>query len=170
MGGKPLPNFICNHCKESYHPRRRQYNQFCSRRCYNEYRKEQTQSRTEKQCSQCGTSKPLVSFSKDRTTYDGLRSNCRDCAVNSQRDYDLRRLYGITSAEYDKMYLAQDGLCEICSTPMIDARDACVDHNHKTGAVRGLLCGGCNRGLGQFGENIVNLKLAIEYLRKHGAV
>jgi hypothetical protein len=60
-----------------------------------------------------------------------------------ERARSLKRLYGISVEEYDRLFAEQDGRCAICSrTNPSGSLD--VDHNHKTGAIRGLLCRRCN--------------------------
>jgi recombination endonuclease VII len=76
----------------------------------------------------------------------------------------FKKFYGITLEDYDRMYAAQEGKCEICD---IFCQTLEVDHNHKTGKTRGLLCGNCNRGLGLFFDNINLLISAIKYLIRH---
>lgn len=72
--------------------------------------------------------------------------------------------------EYQRMMKVQNDLCAICKLPESSRhhkgklRDLAVDHCHKTGKVRGLLCSSCNRGIGIFKENIETLKIAINYL------
>lgn len=80
------------------------------------------------------------------------------------RDSYLRRNYGIGLERYEEMLEAQGGRCAIClCRPR--TRNLAVDHDHFTGALRGLLCGRCNHGLLQFAqEDITILKRAIEYL------
>jgi len=76
----------------------------------------------------------------------------------------LKYAYGITIETYEEMYSAQNGKCCICN----DAYPALyVDHNHKTEAVRGLLCARCNTGLGFFRDSHKMLHLAAAYLRKY---
>lgn len=77
---------------------------------------------------------------------------------------------------YRKLFLKQGRRCAICrkrsKNPMLQASqvfDLCVDHCHVTGKVRGLLCGGCNSGLGFFADNPETLKAAIEYLQTTAA-
>jgi hypothetical protein len=70
--------------------------------------------------------------------------------------------YGITVEQYQKMYVQQNGRCAICDRE--DSNTLHIDHNHKTGKVRGLLCGACNRGIGMFGDNKDLLMNAMEYL------
>lgn len=92
------------------------------------------------------------------------------------RYYDMvrtyKRHYGITFERYCEMFEEQLGRCAICErkfeqkTCYTSNRNnkLCVDHNHDTGAVRGLLCGDCNRGIGFFRENKIALNKAIQYL------
>ncbi len=83
------------------------------------------------------------------------------------RDQVFRYRYGITGDQYNKMYSAQKGCCAICKIheSKLD-RKLDVDHCHSTNAVRGLLCRGCNRGIGFFEDDIIRLKAAIKFLRK----
>ncbi|KKN59760.1 hypothetical protein LCGC14_0538500 [marine sediment metagenome] len=62
---------------------------------------------------------------------------------------NMKWRYGITLAEYDEMFETQDGVCAICELPSINCRLS-VDHDHKTGKVRGLLCHPCNMSLGVY--------------------
>ena len=78
----------------------------------------------------------------------------------------LQRKYGITLADYDAMLLAQGGGCAICATPQPDGQSLHVDHDHDTGAVRGLLCFNCNAGIGLFGHDVRALDAAAAYLRR----
>jgi hypothetical protein len=81
------------------------------------------------------------------------------------RDAYLRRNYGIGLERYEEMVLATGGRCPIC---LCRVRKWCVDHDHFSGKVRGVLCTTCNVGLGHFArDDIVILKRAIEYLRVH---
>lgn len=78
-----------------------------------------------------------------------------------QKIYDLARRYGITKDQYDEMYNEQNGKCAICG----DEKDVlCVDHDHKTGVIRGLLCPMCNRGLGLFKDSALIVTNADNYI------
>lgn len=83
----------------------------------------------------------------------------------------LRYAYGITLEDVREMLRKQRGLCEVCSTPLrSEGRGAdrlCVDHNHTTGAVRGLLCTRCNTALGMVREDVNVLCALAEYLEKY---
>lgn len=72
-----------------------------------------------------------------------------------QRAYALMRDYGITLEEHDAMFAKQDGKCAICRCTRPDgcrmrSNYLYVDHDHKTGKVRGLLCSACNTHLSSF--------------------
>jgi hypothetical protein len=75
----------------------------------------------------------------------------------------LRR-YGLDAATYDQMIVDQQGSCAVCRAPFKPAVSPHVDHCHTTGAVRGLLCGGCNTGLGSFLDNPTALRSAADYI------
>src|SRR5260370_138565 len=79
-----------------------------------------------------------------------------------QRAFLLRRTYGITPADYDAMVARQEGLCAVCQRKPI--RRLCVDHSHDTQLLRLLLCHGCNRGLGHFGDNPDFLRAGADYV------
>ena len=80
------------------------------------------------------------------------------------RDDRLRYKYGITLDEYREMEARQGAVCAICQKPCKTGRDLAVDHNHATGAVRALLCGKCNKGIGLFDEDPDRMLDAISYL------
>jgi hypothetical protein len=73
------------------------------------------------------------------------------------------RSYGIQVDEFNEMMLDQDGKCYICSGDN-GLIALCIDHDHKTGKVRGLLCNRCNRGLGLFQDEPALLIRAVDYL------
>lgn len=84
----------------------------------------------------------------------------------SGRKGHLRRKYGITLDDYNKMVEIQEGKCAICG---IKFEELHVDHNHSTNEVRSLLCFHCNAGIGHFKENIDLLYSAIQYLSYHNS-
>lgn len=81
-----------------------------------------------------------------------------------QRDRMLKHKYGISLEEYDNMVKDQNGKCYICG---IDYKSLCVDHDHKTGKVRKLLCDPCNITLGTVKEKVSTLEKMIDYIKNH---
>ena len=84
------------------------------------------------------------------------------------RGRELKRAYGITLDDYDELNTRQEGLCAICLFPPKPGKHLSVDHNHGTKVVRGLLCGDCNRALGQLGDNPIIVQRAVDYLKERG--
>ena len=81
------------------------------------------------------------------------------------RDADMRRLYGITVEDYDAMFDKQGGACKICRTPWIEGMKRFpVDHDHRTNAVRGILCDSCNRAIGLMNDDPARLMSAASYI------
>jgi hypothetical protein len=114
------------------------------------------------ECRICKIIRPSGEFS----FRNGLiRSACSHCM-------NIKHNFNITAADYDLMLTNQNKGCAICKKEIShkhqNGKNAklAVDHCHLTGKIRGLLCGNCNLGLGNFKDNIGLLKLAIEYLGK----
>jgi hypothetical protein len=90
-----------------------------------------------------------------------------------KREHNLLRKYKLTEADYVQILEGQGGVCAICCGNL-NARDGrreghrkfCVDHDHRTGLVRGILCGLCNRGLGCFRDDPALLQTAFAYLAR----
>lgn len=79
-----------------------------------------------------------------------------------------KKAYGITVEEYEQKLREQGGHCALCPrTPEQDRfGNLCVDHDHDTGALRGILCHVCNSGLGKLGDNEAGLLRALAYVRQ----
>lgn len=132
-----------------------------------------------KQCVKCLQVKPVAQFSKSKDKYDGLYPRCKTCVSESDKAYRVqskvaswKRRYGLTQEDYWRMFNEQGGVCAICKQPETKKHGAvvmhlCVDHDHTTGVVRGLLCMSCNKMLGHSRENTSTLESAIEYLETH---
>lgn len=87
-----------------------------------------------------------------------------DPATPVWRKKYLSSKFGITVGEYNKLLQVQNGACGICGTKP-KTRRLSVDHDHKSGQIRGLLCPRCNRGLAWFSDNSARLEKAACYLR-----
>jgi hypothetical protein len=81
------------------------------------------------------------------------------------RGHQIKTAYGLLPEQYEALVDRQDGLCAICRKPP-GKRALHIDHNHETGAIRGLLCFECNSGLGKFGDDPELLRVALRYLGK----
>lgn len=104
---------------------------------------------------------------KNKNTINANRNTQASRDPQQRRAYSLKKLYGITLREYDIMANQQNNLCAICQRP--PSGKGChavlaVDHDHKSGKVRGLLCAGCNKLLGYAKDNASVLQNAILYL------
>jgi hypothetical protein len=128
----------------------------------------------QKWCPTCAAFKPVEQFPKNRANADGLGGYCKPChnakgketytrLYGSTREYHLRRRYGITRDEVDAMIEAQGGTCAACA-----GKPEHVDHDHRTGKVRGILCFNCNQALGNVRDNTAVLSGLLSYLRRHG--
>lgn len=112
----------------------------------------------------------------------GRRSHCKQCISDKTKEYNSTprgrkynqekawRVKGIvlTVEEYQEMLENQNWLCAICGADRNkDGTRLCVDHNHETGKIRGLLCHGCNTSLGKFKDSVELLQKAIDYLNMY---
>lgn len=148
-----------------------------------------------KNCSKCKQDKILEEFHKDVTHSDGLTSNCKVCRLKYNRyrysknpkyfieqtkawvsrnrldrllywrNYSLKRNYGISVEDYDKLLKFQKFRCLICNRHQKQLnRRLSVDHCHKTGVVRGILCNKCNEVIGWL-EIDKRLSRVVTYLK-----
>ena len=90
-------------------------------------------------------------------------------AASDRRSY-LKRKYGVTPEWYDEVLAAQGGGCDICGKPPRDDISLHVDHDHESGALRGLLCFSCNNLLGDVRDDGALLSRAAAYLDRHDPV
>lgn len=85
----------------------------------------------------------------------------------SGKDCSLIGLYGITLEQFEELSRQQGGACAICGTVPYYGKSLCVDHNHDTGYIRGLLCINCNTAIGNFRESKELMRNAIRYLEHY---
>lgn len=121
-------------------------------------------------CKDCGIKKTIDNSYKHGTNSNGLQSSCKKCQCTRQstrrklypdvfKNKDLKVKYGITLTDWIYLLNKQKDKCAICSKCFGKKKNKCnVDHDHKTGRVRGLLCLSCNHLLGHY-EKIIRLKL-----------
>jgi hypothetical protein len=84
-----------------------------------------------------------------------------------RRAHHINKKFGLSTEQYDAMLAAQGGHCAQCPWPDKPYKRLAVDHDHKTGRIRGLLCADCNRGIGLFGDDPARLRAAADYLDRH---
>jgi hypothetical protein len=133
-----------------------------------------------KECRSCHETKPIKDFGIRKRTV--RRAQCKTCLARRKKEYldrhpenrerhnaitynaRRKRLFGLTTDEYYALIASQNGVCAICKCAPEAPTKLGVDHNHKTGQVRGALCVTCNTGLGMFRDNPDLLHRAIFYL------
>jgi hypothetical protein len=109
----------------------------------------------ERWCTGCQSFVPLWYCSDSR---------CRACKARSRRESAVRSTYGLSPERLAELVELQDGKCAICRKGQ-NIKALAVDHDHKTGAVRGLLCQRCNREiLGAAFDSVSILRSAVRYL------
>lgn len=92
------------------------------------------------------------------------KKNNKERNAKTKRIYVLKNKYGISEEEYSRLHELQNGKCAVCGKEL--DHNLCVDHDHKTGKIRGLLCDKCNLALGNVDDNLEILLKLIEYLRR----
>lgn len=127
-------------------------------------------------CSHCEKEKSLKDFKKNKDGKLGRYSLCKDCQSNRDKTrytngdsyaVRLKKLYGLSSDEYEQLYLEAEGKCQSCGVKEVElSRRLAVDHCHNSGIVRGLLCGKCNTALGQLDDNLEKIASLYSYLKE----
>ena len=131
-------------------------------------------TKTEQRCTACMEMLPHDAFHVDNTRKRSARyPKCRNCAradnAKWNRKSNRRRLlkkYDLSELDYHRLLVDQGGTCKICGGLCTSGKRLAVDHCHKSGEVRGLLCRNCNLGLGHYRDNPKLLLLAAKYLLK----
>lgn len=112
-----------------------------------------------KTCSSCKIEKTIKDFSKNIGTKDKLQNACNSCKAQMTRNWK----YAMKNGDIERMIVEQGGCCAIC---LKKTDDIVLDHCHKTGTIRQMLCRKCNAVLGMCDDNILILKASIEYINK----
>lgn len=133
---------------------------------------------TEKVCPRCGILKSENEFYHNVLRRDNRSLYCKKCdkeihgPVSPEQDRKRRyfKEFGLTIEDYDRMLNDQGGRCAICKTDIPGKKYFkyfAIDHDHKTGKVRALLCQLCNQGLGHFHDSPEQLEAAANYIRRY---
>lgn len=134
-----------------------------------------------KVCAGCKEEKDVSLFPKDTRIKSGIRSRCKACyaelnrkihqkrgTTDGDRDRKLRKTFGISLEQYNRMFFEQDCRCAVCGkTEQENGKRLAVDHCHKTGKIRKLLCHHCNCALGMVNDNKDTLAALISYLMEN---
>jgi len=128
----------------------------------------------EKLCPRCKTYKKFNEYGISNSNTRGINVYCKACKREYEKEREKKtgrsynnligKLYGIDIGEYKEMLNRQGGVCAVCSEEPKQKR-LCVDHDHNTGEIRGLLCNSCNYMLGNANDSIEVLRNAIKYLK-----
>lgn len=143
------------------HPERRPYAKGFCRRCYEKQlrmRNPEFAERQRENCRRWTAAHPTLKREGDKA-YRSKQTK------EQRRARSLRRQYKLTQSDVDKMIDAQGGACAMCRRPFSVVRP-CIDHDHDSGSVRGVLCTPCNTGLGVV-ENLEFRDAALAYLAEH---
>jgi hypothetical protein len=118
-----------------------------------------------KKCTRCMVEKPRneVDFPLHNKTKDGLDSWCRKCRATYRNEICRGKFRNVISDENLKIIKNTTKECVICGD---DNSRLVVDHDHKTGKIRGMLCNHCNRGIGHFRDDPVLLRFAATYVEQ----
>lgn len=119
-------------------------------------------------CIRCNKEKETYKFNSYIHTKTNLKYYKNVCNHCKTRQTTLKYKYGITQDDYNRMLEEQEGHCYICpstSSQNLNNEYFDIDHDHKTGKVRGLLCHKCNKALGFFQDNIEIMENALVYLK-----
>lgn len=136
-------------------------------------------------CRVCKEEKSFTEYYKKQFGKYGVDSICKNCSkkktyayrqdqMSSKSKYIIARKsalkskYNMTLEEYEILFNNQDGLCAICQKREKQNKLLAVDHCHKTGKIRGLLCSVCNTAIGKLNDDPKLLDKAARYLRAHG--
>ena len=122
-----------------------------------------------KYCARCGTTKPKSEFHISETGRFKTKY-CKQCHSDEVQEKRLERDWGLTQDQYNDLLAKQGGVCAICGSSKSGTKKdgrLCIDHNHETGEIRGLLCASCNRGIGLLGDSSEMLLAACAYLKNH---
>lgn len=106
---------------------------------------------------------------KTRTGRQAYQNAYRKMNPHIEKGRALRESFGLSLEQYKEMHDRQNGKCAICNNPETQMRSGkikalAVDHDHKTGAIRGLLCSDCNTGIGKLKDDPKVIQSAIQYL------
>lgn len=169
LAESPIPTRVCEWCDKEYQPPTRRPSKFCSGACRQRATYHRANPRVARTCPSCG-----ADVTRRRLDVIWCSPACRErerrrnTPRKERRDYDMRVKYGITHEDYDRMLAEQGGACAICNRLEADSRFGVlvVDHDHKSGNVRALLCNDCNLAIGKLQDDPAIIRAAVTYLER----
>jgi hypothetical protein len=134
-----------------------------------------------KKCSKCKRELNTTEFHYNKSGKYGVGHYCKKCANEEHRlrylssvEYrwktrlaNIKRNYGLSIEELNKKLENQNDCCAICNRPFNGSSNFCIDHNHKTMKIRGILCKSCNTLLGIIKDDVNNLIPVYKYLSNY---
>lgn len=134
-----------------------------------------------KQCSKCRLEKDQSLFSIDKSRRDGLQPRCKSCSALANKEYKARKdprelkknqykafikhKYGVSVEWVEERLAAHNNKCKVCGAKMeLHTNTVAIDHCHKTGEVRDIVCKKCNTAMGHFRDDPKLIAKAIDYL------
>lgn len=135
----------------------------------NGYRRKDGTSATRNDCKKCNKKIHDEYVERNRVHLNKyVKERYRIYDRDRVRDYGLKKMYGITTTDYEALLKKQNDRCAICQLPQSEfSRRFDVDHCHETKKIRGLCCIRCNRGIGLLKDDIEILQRAVRYLKKN---
>lgn len=118
-----------------------------------------------RRCWKCSMVLPEAERRPGIAVCDGCRVDPRKARAEHEQRRRLRK-YGLTQEQYDQMMAEQDDRCAACCTDTPGFKGWCIDHDHQTGRVRGILCTPCNRAIGFAQESPVILRALADWLEQ----
>lgn len=142
------------------------------------------QSEQRFRCTFCGEGKPQSEFGRSQVSKSGRHIHCNPCRnaqsraryANSKKTHEIAadrarlRNYGIFPHEFEAMHAEQAGLCAICQVTLQKGKKTAVDHCHKSGRIRALLCTQCNTSIGVMRESPDLLRQMAAYIEAHSGI
>ena len=175
----------CSKCANSFQPKTRgkypENCEVCIKEIKREHGRKLSAKRSEERrkliirCKRCGEPLPFGKTTKFQY--------CKDCYPQMKHEYerdrriqnlnkdphfdkrrDLKKNYGISFEDYEKLFIEQKKQCAICKSTVANGKGWHVDHDHETSQIRGILCHYCNLGIGHFKDDVDSIIKAISYL------
>jgi hypothetical protein len=158
---------------QGLHPKSKYCTDLCRNRVHRASRRKSAADLTSKMCPSCQEEKNIGQYTRPHSPY------CKPCTVTKRKEKynrpgggkdmvyakNLERNYGMTMEQYQEQVAKQDGKCAICR--IAPNHRLHVDHDHRTGAVRDLLCRPCNYALGNAQDSLRIVRAMVTYLERH---